>query len=198
MARAALLLAQGFEEFEAMSLLTILARGGVSVRTYAVGGQKTVVGAHGVAMNADDLVENFKADEIEALVLPGGLPGAEHLRDDAGAQKAIKDAAAAGKYLAAVCAAPIALAAAGLTQDKAGTCYPGFEEGASFAETPPHLVVRDGKIVTSLGPCTAQFLGFELLGLLASGEAKKAVYEGMLYPLMRSREVKGHISFTKE
>src|SRR6185503_15106157 len=123
MATALLLLTDGFEEIEAVTIIDVLRRGQVAVTTASLGG-KHVIGSHQISLQADVLFDAICVTDFDALVLPGG-PAAKTLREDARAQAAIRQAGAAGKLVAAVCAAPTALDAAGLLRGKRATAYPG-------------------------------------------------------------------------
>lgn len=191
MKKAALLLAPGFEEMEAMTLLSVMTRGGINVTTWAVGGDLTVRGSHGVVMKADHLIEDLSADDVDALVLPGGVRGSQGLSDDAKTQSLIKEGFDKGLLLAAVCAGPTAFGRAGISAGLSGTCYPGFEKESGFVDNPPHLVVRHRNVVTSKGPATAQYLGLALVQLLMGEEERRKVYDQMLYPLVKDRQAKG-------
>ena len=119
-------LAEGFEEMEAMFPLDVMRRGGLNVKTVSVTGEKTVVSSHQVPIVADMLFEDLKEEDVEMVVLPGGLPGATNLDAHAGLDKLIMSFAAAGKPLAAICAAPMVYGKRGLLKGKKATCYPGF------------------------------------------------------------------------
>ena len=135
-------LAEGFEEMEAMFPLDIMRRGGLSVKTVSVTGNRTVVSSHQVPVVADVLFEDLQKDEVEMIVLPGGLPGATNLDAHAGLDKLVMEFAAAGKPLAAICAAPMVYGKRGLLKGKKATCYPGFDkylEGAVYTLSLIHI-----------------------------------------------------------
>lgn len=177
--RIACLLAPGFEEIEAITILDVLRRAELDVRAVAVGGARLVPGAHGISVTADELLAPDQSWDL--VVLPGGLPGAENLRDDPGVQTLIQNQAAAGKGLAAICAAPIALAAAGALRGRQATAYPGFEDqlGAEV-ELRPGDVVRDGPIITSRGPGTALAFALALVETYGAPGQAEALRAGML------------------
>ena len=163
MATALVLLADGFEEIEAVTIIDVLRRGEVAVTTASLGG-KQVRGSHDIALESDALLDAVSVEQFDALVLPGG-PAAKTLRDEPRAQAAIKRAAAAGKLVAAVCAAPIALEAAGILKGKRATAYPGNAlPSAQFIEEP---VVEDGNVVTSRGPGTTMAFALKLVERLS-------------------------------
>ena len=181
MATALIPLAEGFEEIEAITLIDVLRRGGVEVTTAALN-QPLVKGAHGVAIQADCLLDSVLQRDFDLIVLPGGLPGAHHLRDDARVQALLQGAARQGRYTAAICAAPLALASAGLLNNKRATGYPGSIDkldvpGMTLQNDD---VVQDGKIITSRGPATAMSFALYLLQLLKGEDVAQQVGAGML------------------
>ncbi|MFP4058572.1 MAG: DJ-1 family glyoxalase III [Candidatus Brocadiia bacterium] len=181
MARTAIIvLAEGFEEIEAVTPADILRRAGVEVEL--VGLDATAVGgAHGVTFQADRTLAD--SEDADAVVLPGGMPGAANLAGSAPLAALLEAQAGAGKLVAAICASPaVVLAGLGLLDGRRATCYPGFEERFGPSTTyATDAVVRDGNILTSRGPGTAFAFGLAIAGELA-GEAKaREVAERMLY-----------------
>ncbi len=181
MATALLPLAEGFEEIEAITVIDVLRRGGVSVTTAALA-QRLVQGAHGISVEADTLLDTALQKDFDLIVLPGGLPGAHHLRDDARVQSLLQRAAQQGRYTAAICAAPLALASAGLLNGKRATGYPGSIDKLPVAGMTLQSddVVHDGKVITSRGPATAMQFALYLLQLLKGEEVARQVGQGML------------------
>lgn len=181
MATALIPLAEGFEEIEAITLIDVLRRGGVEVTTAALN-QPLVKGAHGVAIQADCLLDSVLQRDFDLIVLPGGLPGAHHLRDDARVQALLQGAARQGRYTAAICAAPVALASAGLLDGKRATSYPGCldVQPAPGMQFDTAAVVQDGQVITSRGPATATAFSLQLVGLLQGAEVAAQVARGML------------------
>ncbi len=177
MARAALLIADGFEEIEAVTLIDVLRRGGVQVKVAALRGD-AVLGAHGIRLGVDTTVAELAAGELDAVVLPGGQRNAEALRDDARVQALVRAAADGGKLVAAICAAPIALERAGVLEGKRATSYPGFE--LPSAEYSSDRVVEDGQLVTSRGPGTAMEFALALVRRLAGHGKATELRQGML------------------
>ena len=180
MSRAAVLLIDGFEEIEAVTVIDVLRRADVRVDVLGVE-KKRVVGAHPLAHEADALLAEHAGDRYQAVVLPGGMPGAARLRDHDGAQAFLKAHHAAGRVVAAICAAPIALGKAGVLAGKRATCFPGFEEqlaGANVQTSTP--VVKDGNVVTSRGPGTALAFALALVETLVDEAAAKKLATAML------------------
>ncbi len=180
--KIAVLLAEGFEEIEAITVVDVLRRAELDVTTVAVGEATAVRGAHGLTLEADSRLDDKL--EVDALVLPGGSAGARRLRDDERVQELIKrHAALRKKTLAAICAAPIALAKAGVLRDHHVTCYPGFEDevkrgGAHLREG--EQVVIDGNVVTSRGPGTAMAFALALVERFVNPERAKELSRSML------------------
>ena len=174
-------LAEGFEEVEALLPLDILRRGGLDVRTVSVTGDRIVKGAHQVPVVADLLFEDLAADEVEMIVLPGGMPGAVNLDAHAGLDALVRAAAAAGQPMAAICAAPLVYGKRGLLNGKKATCYPGFESYLEGADCTGRMVETDGNFVTGKGPGAAAEFGFTLLQRLAGADKAAEVKQGMLW-----------------
>jgi 4-methyl-5(b-hydroxyethyl)-thiazole monophosphate biosynthesis len=120
-------LAEGFEEIEALTPVDVLRRAGLSVKTVSVMDQYIVTGAHGVPVLADVMFDEVFAEDVEMILLPGGLPGATNLDAHEGLSGMILNFAKAEKPLAAICAAPLVFGNRGLLEGKKATCYPGFE-----------------------------------------------------------------------
>ena len=183
MASALVLLAEGFEEIEAVSIIDILRRGGVEVDSAYLPGEfenDLVLGANGITVQADISLKNASVDEYDIVVLPGGWGGTIRLAESPLAQQVIKDFAASGKWVAAMCAAPYALHVAGVLS-KRYTCYPSVEEQIRPEDrVADEKVVVDGKVITSQGPGTAICFGLEIVRQLVGEESYTAVREGTL------------------
>jgi 4-methyl-5(b-hydroxyethyl)-thiazole monophosphate biosynthesis len=158
-------LANGFEEIEAVTLIDVLRRAGFSVTTCGLGSLQ-VRGAHNVTVTADIMIEEALAGKWELVVLPGGMPGAANLRDDARVGKLLEKTAKADGYVGAICAAPIALARFGFVKGKKATSYPGFGDQMPDAEYSEDRVVCDGRVLTSRGPGTAMEFALAITELL--------------------------------
>ena len=173
-------LATGFEETEALFPLDILRRGGLDVKTVSVTGEKFVVGSHGVPVGADLLFEELNQEDVEMVVLPGGLPGATNLDAHPGLDKLIMDFAAAKKPLAAICASPLVYGKRGLLKGKKATCYPGFDKFLEGAEYTGNKVEIVDNFITGKGPGAAWDFGFAILEKYAGAEKMNEVKSGML------------------
>jgi len=158
-----LFLATGFEEIEALTTVDILRRGGLEVATVGIGG-KIITGSHGIPVRADVMDTEVIPDEnVEAVVLPGGMPGTLNLEKSDLVQQFIDYAHDNGKIIAAICAAPSILGHKGLLKGKKAVCFPGFEEqleGATVLYTP---VCIDDNIITAQGAGVAINFGLEIV-----------------------------------
>lgn len=177
MATALVLLADGFEEIEAVTIIDVLRRGDVTVTTASLGG-KQVRGSHQIALEADALLDGVTVEDFDALVLPGG-PAAKTLREDPRAQAVIQRAAAAGKLLGAVCAAPTALEVAGVLAGKRATVYPG--NLLPSAERIDARVVEDGNVITGSGPGTTMDFALKLVERLSGAAVAQTTAERLLF-----------------
>ena len=166
-------LATGFEEVEALFPLDILRRGGMSVKSVSVTGEPTVTGAHGVPVTADCLIEDLKEEDIEMIVLPGGLPGATNLDAHAGLDVLVRNFAAAQKPLAAICAAPMVYGKRGLLK--------GFDKYLEGAEYTGNMVEVADNFILGKGPAAASAFGFAILEKFAGAGKVAEVKNGMLF-----------------
>lgn len=191
--KIAVLLANGFEEGEGLLTVDVLLRAGFDCRMVGVEGQE-VTGSHGIRVIADELLSEVRPEDYDMVVLPGGLPGANTLRDTEEVVSWVKlFAGAEGKYVAAICAAPQVLAKAGVVSGKKVTSYPGGEPeaalkaaGGRYEDDNTRLeecVAVDGNIITSRGPATTLPFAYKLVELLG-GDAD-ALREGMQYNALK-------------
>jgi len=173
-------LAQGCEELEAVTVVDLLRRAGIDVITAGLDAQP-VRASRGVTLVPDMSLEAALQLEFDMIVLPGGLPGADHLRDDPRVIGLLKKMAAADRYTAAICAAPRVLAHAGLLDGKRATSFPGALDvaavpGIEYQEAP---VVTDGKVITSRGPGTAMDFALTLIETLVGKHKRDEVEAGL-------------------
>jgi len=178
MSHALVPLAQGCEELEAVTITDLLVRAGIEVTTAGLD-DKTVIASRGTHLIPDTSIQNIKNRQFDLIVLPGGLPGANHLRDDTNLQALLKQHAANNKLIAAICAAPKALAAAGLLDGKQVTCYPGALNEYPQLNVCSTAIEIDGQIITSRGPGTAMDFTLTLIELL-KGRVKRDEIENQL------------------
>ena len=172
-------IADGFEEIEALSVVDVLRRAELKCDLCSIK-EEYVRGTHNITVKSDCIIDNINQDEYDAIVLPGGLPGADNLLD-----KRVKDMAikfnTEGKIVAAICAAPQTLEVFGILDDRKCTSYPGFIKGrdkVNYLED--QIVVTDKNIITSRGPATALEFAFRILEDLGYNEKAKQIKQDML------------------
>lgn len=144
-------LAEGFEEIEAVSIIDVLRRADIDTLVVSVTGEKVVTGSHNIQITADILFEEVDYSTVDMIVLPGGLPGANNLKDHVGLAEQILDFHKNGKPLGAICAAPIVLGNLGILENHKATCFPGFENQLKGAKVTGAEVETSGKIITGKG-----------------------------------------------
>ena len=162
-------LAQGCEELEAITITDLLVRAGIRVTTCGLD-EKPVKASRGTTIIPDTSIDKVANDTFDLIVLPGGLPGADFLRDDETLQNMIKKQAEEDRYLGAICAAPKALAQAGVLEGKTATSYPGVLSALdnTAITVSDNAIEIDGKIITSRGPGTAMDFALQLIELLTN------------------------------
>lgn len=181
MKKAYVFMANGFEDIEAIGTIDILRRGGVDVKTVSITGDYAVESAHGISIEADMKFEEADFNDADALVLPGGLPGATNLNDHEGVRNALVAQAEKSGIVAAICAAPLVLGGLGLVKGKRATCYPGFEKYLDGAEYTHELCTVDGNITTGEGPGATFDFAYALLKQLVGNDTVAQLQEGMMY-----------------
>ncbi|MBK9131826.1 MAG: DJ-1/PfpI family protein [Gammaproteobacteria bacterium] len=174
-------LAQGCEELEAVTVIDLLRRAGIEVITAGLE-DGPVRASRGTRLLPDTTLDAALRRDYDMIVLPGGLPGADHLRADARIIALLQRMAAAGKYTAAICAAPKVLAAAGLLDGRRATAYPGTLDGLAVPRLQPvaEPVVCDDRVITSRGPGTAMDFALCLIETLAGHETRDRVEAGLV------------------
>ncbi len=175
-----LFLANGFEEVEALLPLDILRRGGVDVTLVSVGGGETVVGSHGIRVGADLPDTMFRDSSPEAVILPGGMPGATNLANSKVVENALRVTDKNGGLLCAICAAPMVLGKYGYVKGKEAVCFPGFENSLTGAKISTKRVVRDDRVITAAGMGVAAEFGYEILSALRGPEISAKIRRNVL------------------
>lgn len=168
-------LADGFEEVEALSPVDILRRAGLEVKTVGVGGQ-FITSSHGIIVKSDLTIDKINVhDSLDAVILPGGMPGTLNLEASDAVQATIDECAKNGKLICAICAAPSILGHKGLLKGKKATVFPGFEKDLIGADATGESVVKDGNIITAKGAGVAVQFGLEIVAALISKEKSNAI-----------------------
>ena len=167
-------MADGCEEIEALAPVDMLRRGGVEVTTVGVTG-KTVTGSHNISVNTDISLEEVNLSDIEAVVLPGGMPGTLNLEKNEKVQEIVEYAYDKKLLICAICAAPSILGHKGYLKDKKATCFPGFEDKLTGADFTEDKVAVDGNIITSRGMGTTILFALEIVKYLTDEETADTV-----------------------
>ena len=179
MSKVLVIISNGFEEIEAVSIIDILRRAEIEVTIASVENIKTI-GAHNITIIADKMVEEINSDNHDMIVLPGGLPNAFTLAENNKVQSLLKEFKNKDKFIGAICAAPYALHEANVLDEKY-TCYPSFEKKISSSTyTNEADVIVDKKVITSKGPATAMQFGLELVKILKGEEIYTKIKNGLL------------------
>ena len=177
MAKVAVILANGFEEIEAVAVIDVLRRAQVQVVVAALEGD-SAIGSHNIRVAADCSIDELGRSDLDGVVLPGGMPGATTLRDDGRVRALVQELNQAGKLVCAICAAPIALDAAGVIAGRCATSYPGHE--LQDADYRTERVVEEENLITSRGPGTAIEFALTLVRRLVGHDAAIRIRQAML------------------
>ncbi len=183
--RALVPIADGSEEIEAVCVIDTLRRAGIEVSVAKVGpGDPTdlrITASRGVVLQADSPIEACGRETYDAIVLPGGMPGAEHLRDDSTLTEMLRDQRGSDRLVAAICASPaVVLAHHDLIGDLRATCYPTFMDRLPAASRSGGRVVRMSNLITSRGPGTALEFSLAIVGHLCGPEKQEELATQML------------------
>ena len=171
-------LAPGFEEVEAIASVDVLRRAEYQVKTVGIGGKK-VTGSHGVEITADIVDSEVTTDDMELVLLPGGMPGTLNLEKSPIVQASLDYCVREGKYIAAICAAPSILGRRGDLKGKEAICFPGFESQLHGAKIAESAVCVDGKIITGKGPGVTLAFALKIVEMLSGKPLSEKIRMGM-------------------
>ena len=175
-----ILLADGFEEIEALATADILRRAEIKTELVSVNNTEYVKGAHGICVKADVFIKNI-CDDFDMLNFPGGAPGYVNLEKNPGVKLLADKALSTDKFIAAICAAPSVLGKWGYLKGKKAACYPSFEKYLEGAEVVCDDVVHDGNIITSRGAGTAHKFAFKIVEILKDKNLAQYIEKSMIY-----------------
>lgn len=181
MSKIGIFMADGCEEIEGLTVVDVVRRAKMEIVMISITGKREVTGSHNVTFLADALASEVNYEELDGIVLPGGMPGTLHLGADETVNTVIKKFAAEGKLVGAICAAPSVLGAAGILEGKHATCHPGFEEKLTGAVTSEEEVVVDGNIITSRGMGTAIPFALSIVRYFADDAAVEEIKKGLVF-----------------
>ena len=181
MSRVLVPIAKGFEEIEAVTIIDVLRRAEIEVLVASLDENSLVKGANFITLKADYVVKNITSDEIDMVVLPGGWVGTHGLADDKNVQRLLREMDAKGKQIGAICAAPYALARAGVLKSEF-TCYPSVEEEIKEEGYvgDGSMVVTSQNVMTSRGPATAICFALAIVKKLKGQEMYESIRSGLL------------------
>ena len=172
-------LAEGFEEAEAICPVDILRRAGIEAKTVSITAERRVKSSHGVIIEADAVIGEASG-RYEAVILPGGMPGAKNLDESEAVREAVTRCYEGGGLVAAICAAPMVMGHLGLLEGKQAICYPGFEKELRGAAIKKRAVVADGRVVTAVGPGAAYEFGLKIVELIKGKKEADAIMRAIL------------------
>ena len=173
-------LAEGFEEIEAVTIIDTLRRGGIQV-TVAALDTLTVTGSHAIVVQADALLTDVHQRHFDAVVLPGGIPGAIHLKESAHVIDLVRRMNRNQQWVCAICAAPTVLEEAGVSKGRRATSHPSFQNQMTSARYQEDPVVVDGNVITSRGPGTALSFSLEVVRQLTNESVSSELAAAMLH-----------------
>ena len=175
MSKIGIFMADGCEEIEGLTVVDIVRRAKMDITMISVNGKREVTSSHGVTFLADAVAEEVDYGALDGIVL----------LDHAAVNEVIKKFAGEGKLVAAICAAPSVLGAAGILEGRRATCHPGFEEKLTGAATSEDAVVVDGNIITSRGMGTAIPFALEIVRYFADDAAVEHIKDGLVYHVVQ-------------
>lgn len=181
MKKVCVILADGFEEVEALTAVDLLRRAKIYVDTVSITEDYTVHGAHGINVQTEDLFEEVDFAESDMIVLPGGLPGVTNLNEHEGVRRIVREFYDAGKSIGAICAAPRVLGDLGILEGKRVSCYPSVEKDIQGAVMTGAPVTVDGNLITSRGVGTAIDFALKLIEILVDKEKAEEIADSIVY-----------------
>ncbi|MDR2388834.1 MAG: DJ-1/PfpI family protein [Tannerellaceae bacterium] len=180
MKKAVLFLATGFEETEAVATADVLRRGEIDTRLVSITGDCKVTGAHGISLLADALFSEVDFSPIDALILPGGMPGAANLNACEPLKQLLVAHHGKGKLVAAICAAPLVPGGLGLLKGCRATCYPGFEGYLAGATLTNEGAVVHDRMITGKGPALVFDFALKIVSCLQTQARAESVAGDLL------------------
>ena len=178
----AVFFANGYEEIEALTVVDLTRRAGIETWMVSITQEKSVTGSHGISVSMDKTLEEVDFEQVDMIVLPGGMPGTLNLEACGPLMEKVKEFDKAGKYISAICAAPTVFGHLGLLNGKKACCYPSMEDGLVGAEVTYESTAMADHILTSRGMGTAIDFGLQIIARFqgqdaAEDMAKKIVYK---------------------
>lgn len=177
----AVFFADGYEEIEALTVVDLTRRAGIETWMVSITEERKATGSHGIEVTMDKVLTEVDFEEVEMIVLPGGMPGTLHLEACEPLMEKVKEFDAKGKFISAICAAPTIFGHLGLLKEKKACCYPGMEEGLEKAEVVYDSTALADHILTSRGMGTAIDFGLEIIARFQGREAAQEMAKKIVY-----------------
>lgn len=185
MKKVLILLGEGFEEIEALTPVDYLRRMDIVVDTCSIGKEKKVAGAHNIIVEADKIIDEINdSRDYDAIIIPGGLPGATNLRDNERVIELVKEFNEKEKLIGAICAGPIVLEKAGIIKGLELTSYPGFEDDLKEGIYKEEIIVQDGNVITARGPAVAVYFALKIVENLLDEEKVEELRQDILLDMV--------------
>ena len=186
--KVALFIENGSEELEFIAPLDIMRRANLEVDLISANNEDFITSSHNVKIIADKKINEVNNIlDYDAIVIPGGMPGSTLLRDNKKIIEFYQTMYNSGKLVAAICAAPIVLSAAGITDDKEVTSYPGFDKEINYKNyNSDKAVVIDKNVITAQGPAVAILFGYEIVNYLLQDDTAQNISNAMLVPVLKN------------
>ncbi len=181
MRKTAIFLADGFEEIEALTVVDLLRRAGIDITTVSIMGRKSVTGSHNITVEADALFADINFNDVDMLILPGGMPGTTNLDSCEPLKEKIREFDSGNKMLCAICAAPTVYGKMGLLKGKKACCFPGREADLLGADVQTAETAVDGHFITSRGMGTAIPFGLAIIAHYQGEDAAKEMAAKIVY-----------------
>lgn len=173
------MLADGFEEIEALTVVDVLRRANIDVSTVSVTDSKTVTGSHNIPVISDICISDADLNTADMVVLPGGMPGTNNLYNNKTLEEGLAYRVRNNKWIAAICAAPIILGKRGYLEGLEAVCFPGFEKELAGAAIKNQKVVISNKFITSKGPGTALDFALAIVSILKDEDTAREIRTSM-------------------
>lgn len=181
MSKICVFLAEGMEEIEALTVVDICRRAQIDTKTVSITDDRMVTSSHGISVQADMVLSEVEFDEIDMIVLPGGMPGTLNLEACGPLMEKVEEFDKAGKYIAAICAAPSIFGHKGILENKRACCYPSFEDHLTKAEVTRNPVEVSGHVITSRGMGTAIDFALSIVVCVKGQQCADSIKEAIIY-----------------
>ncbi len=181
MAKIAVFFGDGYEEIEALTVVDLCRRAKIETQMVSITGERCVTGSHGIKVEMDARYEDVDFDSLDMIVLPGGMPGTKNLEAHEGLMARVDAFNEAGRFLAAICAAPSIFGHRGILKGKKACCYPGFEKDLTDALVVYDSVAVAGHVITSRGMGCAIDFSLEIIKALCGEQVAQALSDAVIY-----------------